>query len=126
MHACPMVTGLVPHVGGPVLLPACRTVLIGNLPAAPIGDMLTCLGPPDVDCYRITHHAERLVAWSSSWICYDSCRVITVGMATVLICVIAEPTFSLPSNIMLSGTSDFQTSRFAICTSCPPGRAAER
>jgi len=43
-----MVTGLVPHVGGPILPPACPTVLIGFLPAARIGDMAVCVGPPDV------------------------------------------------------------------------------
>ena len=48
MHTCPMVTGTVPHVGGPILPPACPTVLIGNLPAARVGDMLVCVGPTDV------------------------------------------------------------------------------
>lgn len=48
MHTCPMVTVLVPHVGGPVLPPGCPTVLTGFLPAARVGDMLTCVGPPDV------------------------------------------------------------------------------
>ncbi|MGL4554207.1 MAG: PAAR domain-containing protein [Gemmataceae bacterium] len=48
MHVCPMVTGVVPHVGGPILPPGCPTVLIGGLPAARVGDMLTCVGPPDV------------------------------------------------------------------------------
>lgn len=48
MHVCPMVTGLVPHVGGPILPPGCPTVLIGFLPAARIGDMAMCVGPPDV------------------------------------------------------------------------------
>ncbi|MFN8134126.1 MAG: PAAR domain-containing protein [Bacteroidales bacterium] len=47
MHVCPMITGTVPHVGGPVLPPGCPTVLIGGLPAARAGDMLTCTGPPD-------------------------------------------------------------------------------
>lgn len=47
MHACPMVTVVVPHVGGPILPPGCATVLIGNLPAARMGDMATCVGPPD-------------------------------------------------------------------------------
>lgn len=47
MHTCPMVTGLVPHVGGPILPPGCPTVLIGGLPAATLGDMLVCTGPPD-------------------------------------------------------------------------------
>jgi uncharacterized Zn-binding protein involved in type VI secretion len=48
MHTCPMVTGVVPHVGGPILPPGCPTVLIGGLPAARMGDMATCVGPPDV------------------------------------------------------------------------------
>lgn len=47
MHVCPMVTGIVPHVGGPVLPPGCVTVLISGLPAARVGDILTCVGPPD-------------------------------------------------------------------------------
>lgn len=47
MHTCPMVTGLVPHVGGPVLPPGAPTVFIGGLPAARVGDMATCVGPPD-------------------------------------------------------------------------------
>lgn len=48
MHVCPMVTVLVPHVGGPILPPGCPMVLIGGLPAARVGDMATCVGPPDV------------------------------------------------------------------------------
>ena len=48
MHVCPMITGIVPHVGGPILPPGCPTVLIGGMPAARVGDMLVCVGPPDV------------------------------------------------------------------------------
>ncbi len=48
MHVCPMVTVLVPHVGGPIIGPGAVTVLIGGLPAARISDMATCVGPPDV------------------------------------------------------------------------------
>ncbi len=47
MHVCPMVTGYVPHVGGPVTGPGVPTVLIGGKPAAVMGDMCTCVGPPD-------------------------------------------------------------------------------
>jgi uncharacterized Zn-binding protein involved in type VI secretion len=50
MHVCPMVTPgtpPVPHVGGPVTGPGCPTVLIANMPAAVMGDMCTCVGPPD-------------------------------------------------------------------------------
>lgn len=48
MHICPMVTVLVPHVGGPILPPGGIPVLIGGLPAARVGDMAVCVGPPDV------------------------------------------------------------------------------
>lgn len=48
MHVCPMVTGVVPHVGGPILPPGGITVLIGGMPAARVTDMATCVGPPDV------------------------------------------------------------------------------
>ncbi len=47
MHVCPMCTGTVPHVGGPVTGPGVPTVLIGGKPAAVMGDMCTCAGPPD-------------------------------------------------------------------------------
>ena len=48
MHVCPMWTGLVPHIGGPVIPPCQPTVLIGGLPAARVGDQLVCAGGPDV------------------------------------------------------------------------------
>jgi len=48
MHTCPMTTGPVPHVGGPILGPGAPTILIAELPAACMGDMATCVGPPDV------------------------------------------------------------------------------
>jgi uncharacterized Zn-binding protein involved in type VI secretion len=47
-HLCPMITVLVPHVGGPIGPTACMTVMIGGLPAARVGDPLICTGPPDV------------------------------------------------------------------------------
>ena len=47
MHVCPMLTGVVPHVGGPVTGPGAPTVLIGGLPAAVVGDLCVCVGPPD-------------------------------------------------------------------------------
>lgn len=49
MHTCPMQTPAtppIPHVGGPVALGA-PTVLIGFMPAARVGDMCVCVGPPD-------------------------------------------------------------------------------
>ncbi|NWJ51658.1 MAG: PAAR domain-containing protein [Bacteroidetes bacterium] len=50
LHVCPTVTsGLppIPHVGGPIIGPGVPTVLIGKLPAAVMGDMCVCVGPPD-------------------------------------------------------------------------------
>ena len=48
MHVCPMVNpGPVPHVGGPILPPGVPNVLIGGMPAATLGNMCTCTGPPD-------------------------------------------------------------------------------
>lgn len=50
MHTCPMQTpGLppIPHVGGPIAGPGVPNVLIGKLPAAVVGDICVCAGPPD-------------------------------------------------------------------------------
>ena len=47
MHVCAMVTGVVPHVGGPIVPPCCTIVLIGGLPAARVTDPAVCVGPPD-------------------------------------------------------------------------------
>jgi uncharacterized Zn-binding protein involved in type VI secretion len=42
-----MWNGPVPHVGGPIIPPVAFTVLIGGLPAATLGSMAVCVGPPD-------------------------------------------------------------------------------
>ena len=50
MHVCPLATPgtpPIPHVGGPILPPCCPTVLIEGKPAARMGDMALCVGPPD-------------------------------------------------------------------------------
>lgn len=46
VHACPMATGPVPHVGGPLVLGS-FTVLVGGVPQSRQSDTLVCLGPPD-------------------------------------------------------------------------------
>lgn len=49
MHTCPMQTpGVppIPHVGGPVIM-GMPTVITLNMPQARVGDMCTCVGPPD-------------------------------------------------------------------------------
>ncbi len=45
-HACPLVSGLVPHVGGVVAVGSV-TVLINSLPAVRQGDMVAESGPPN-------------------------------------------------------------------------------
>lgn len=46
MHTCPLSTPN-PHVGGPIIGPGAVNVLIGGMPAAVVGDLLVCAGPPD-------------------------------------------------------------------------------
>jgi uncharacterized Zn-binding protein involved in type VI secretion len=85
MHTCPMVTGLVPHVGGPVLPPGAPTVLIGGLPAARMGDMCTCVGPPDA---IIRGSATVLIGGQPAARLGDTTThggLITLGCLTVMI-----------------------------------------
>ena len=85
MHACPMWSGVVPHVGGPVLPPCAPTVLIGFLPAARIGDMLVCAGGPDTIA---TGSATVLICGVPAARITDLTAhggVIVVGCPTVLI-----------------------------------------
>ena len=46
MHTCPVVTLLVPHVGGPIVS-GFFTVITGGMPQARVSDVATCVGPPD-------------------------------------------------------------------------------
>jgi len=85
MHVCPMVTGTVPHVGGPILPAGCTTVLIGGTPAARVGDMATCSGPPDV---IIVGSATVLIGGVPAARMGDSTAhggTIVAGLPTVLI-----------------------------------------
>lgn len=47
MHTCPLSDGPKPHVGGPVMPPGVPTVMIEGKPAATVGNLCTCTGPPD-------------------------------------------------------------------------------
>jgi uncharacterized Zn-binding protein involved in type VI secretion len=88
MHACPMVTpGVppIPHVGGPISGPGAPTVLIGNLPAARLGDMAVCVGPPDS---IVKGSATVLIAGMPAARIGDTCAhggSIVLGLPTVLI-----------------------------------------
>jgi uncharacterized Zn-binding protein involved in type VI secretion len=46
VHACPLVDGLKPHVGGVVAVGSV-TVMIGGLPAARQGDLVVEVGAPN-------------------------------------------------------------------------------
>ena len=88
LHTCPMVTpGLppIPHVGGPISGPGAPTVLIGSLPAARVGDMAICVGPPDA---IIQGSATVLIGGVPAARMGDSTAhggTIVVGMPTVMI-----------------------------------------
>lgn len=85
MHVCPMVTGVVPHVGGPIIGPGAPTVLIGGLPAAVVGDSCVCTGPPDS---IIKGSATVLIGGKPAARMGDSTAhggTIVIGVLTVLI-----------------------------------------
>jgi len=89
MHTCPMETPgvpvAIPHVGGPIAGPGVPTVLIGGLPAAVVGDLMLCVGPPDT----ITKGSESVfiggkpVARIGDATAHGG--MIVLGMPTVLI-----------------------------------------
>lgn len=85
MHACPMVTGVVPHVGGPILPPGAVTVLIGKMPAARVGDMAVCVGPPDtIAMGAFTKLFQKMpAARLTSMTAHGG--IVAVGFPTVLI-----------------------------------------
>lgn len=88
MHICPMVTPgtpPIPHVGGPITGPGAPTVLIGGMPAAVMGDMCVCTGPPDT---VILGSVGVLIGGKPAARMGDSCAhggTIILGMPTVLI-----------------------------------------
>lgn len=88
MHVCPMVTpGVppIPHVGGPIIGPGMPTVLIGNMPAATLGDMCTCVGPPST---IVLGSMGVLIGGKPAARMGDLCAhggTIVMGMPTVLI-----------------------------------------
>jgi uncharacterized Zn-binding protein involved in type VI secretion len=88
MHTCPMQTpGVppIPHVGGPITGPGVLNVLIGKMPACVLGDMATCVGPPDA---VVKGSAGVLIGGRPAARMGDTCAhggAITVGCPTVLI-----------------------------------------
>jgi len=88
MHVCPMMTpGLppIPHVGGPIVSPGKPTVLIGGLPAARVGDMCVCVGPPDT---IVTGAFTVLIGGQPAAHITSSCAhggLVVMGCPTVLV-----------------------------------------
>jgi len=88
MHVCPMMTpGVppIPHVGGPITGPGAPTVLIGGMPAAVMGDMCVCVGPPDT---IILGSVGVFIGGKPAARMGDSCAhggTIVLGCPTVLI-----------------------------------------
>jgi len=85
MHVCPLVSGTVPHVGGPIAGPGAATVLIGGMPAAVVGDQAVCVGPPDV---IVQGSGTVLIGGMPAARLGDATAhggIITVGFPTVMI-----------------------------------------
>lgn len=85
MHVCPMFTGPVPHVGGPIASPGAPTVLVGCLPEAGIGSMCVCVGPPDS---IVKGSATVLMGGKPAARLLDSCAhggMIVAGCPTVMV-----------------------------------------
>jgi uncharacterized Zn-binding protein involved in type VI secretion len=84
MHVCPMVTGTVPHVGGPISMGS-TDVLVGSLAQARMGDMAVCVGPPDAIAMGSTTVMVNGIAAARLGDPTVHGGVVTMGLATVLI-----------------------------------------
>src|SRR5262249_14127022 len=118
---CPSITGLVPHVGGPIIPPCCPTVQIGDLPAARVTDPATCVGPPDT----ISRGASTvLIAGLPAARLTDTTihgGVIVMGLPTVLI---GDPAVTFPFSVV-GTTAQIQQIQIALAWlySTPSGKA---
>lgn len=85
MHVCPKVEpGPVPHVGGPIAAGS-PTVVICFMPAARVGDMATCVGPPDsISAGSATVKIDNKAAARLGDMCNHGGTII-VGAPTVMI-----------------------------------------
>ncbi|HRH48840.1 MAG TPA: PAAR domain-containing protein [Panacibacter sp.] len=85
MHTCPMSDGPKPHVGGPILPIGVPNVLIGGIPAAVIGNMCTCIGPPDAIVMGSTSViiGGRFASRQNDNTAHGG--IISIGLPTVLI-----------------------------------------
>ena len=112
-HVCPMQTPAVvpiPHVGGPVIVPAAPNVLIGGLPAAGAGSMCTCVGPPDTILPSCTGARARVMVGGRPIAAVGDMTAhggsIVVGCFTVLIGTGGMSAPPVPDTAALSEFSD--------------------
>ena len=121
MHTCPMVTGIVPHVGGPIIPPCAPTVHIGGLPAARVTDPATCVGPPDtISLGSMSVLIAGLPAARITDLTIHGGVIIT-GFPTV---IIGDPVVAFPFSVI--GTSAQIASiqqALALLYSTPTGKA---
>ncbi len=100
MHVCPMFDGPKPHVGGPIIGPGVPNVLIGGMPAAVMGDMCVCVGPPDMVALGSTgvFIGGRPAARMGDQ-CAHGGRIV-IGMPTVLIGEVGKGSVGMTSMAM--------------------------
>jgi len=137
-HICPMTSGTVPHVGGPVLPPGEPTVQIGSLPSARLGDPALCVGPMD-----LISSASRSVVIGSKAAARlsDHCQhggTIITGCGTVLIGDLVagtvfnpflwndykdcgDPSFGSPEPSLPEGMTQLSTNCYAYAADSPFG-----
>src|SRR5260370_42114184 len=103
MHVCPMVTGLVPHVGGPIIMGSPNVMTGGQLQAR-VTDMCTCVGPPDAI-------AKGSLGVITNGLCAARLSDLTVhggsivvGLPTVLIGEIGNPVAAIALGLNPSGS----------------------
>jgi uncharacterized Zn-binding protein involved in type VI secretion len=84
MHVCPMFSGPVPHVGGPIIQGE-FTVFTAFLPQARMTDKCVCVGPPDMIAKGSpTVHVGGLMAARMGDLTMHGGSIV-VGCPTVLI-----------------------------------------
>jgi len=70
MHVCPMCSGTTPHIGGPVAQSGVPGATINGKSIAVMGDLCTCIGPPDV------------IAQGEAGVTINGMAIATVGCLT--------------------------------------------
>lgn len=137
MHVCPMATPgtpPVPHVGGPISLGA-ATVIVGMMPAARVGDMCVCVGPPDtIAMGSPTVQIEMRPAarmgdnTAHGGVISSGCPTVLIGGAGMgpggLPISFAGGKVTLGSSIVIEGTPEFQAKvieRLTTIASTPSG-----